>query len=110
MASDSKAAEDAGAIPSEAPQIEPTEPVTSNPRSSTLQKDTPKVESTNEVNKQFKVPRTVNYVFLSKDRKQVEFIPARDLKKVALKWESKGRGYELFELTPKQSSVKIDIQ
>lgn len=107
-ASASLEAKEADAIPDSAPQIEEQEPVVNDPEPRRVQQSD--LEALYESNKPKKIPRYVDYVFISKDRKQYEFISERDLKKTALKWESEGKKYELYELQSKKSSVKIDIE
>ena len=55
-----------------------------------------------------KIPRTPTYVFVSKDRTRVEFCNSKEVKKLALKWEQ-GGSYDVYELSPKQFDVKVDI-
>lgn len=55
-----------------------------------------------------KIPRTPTYVFVSKDRTQAEFCNSKEVKKLAMKWEQRGK-YDVFELNPKQFDVKVDI-
>lgn len=55
------------------------------------------------------VPRTPAFVFVSKDRKTVEFCTKKDLKRKALQWETTGKTYDMFELLPKKVSAKIEF-
>lgn len=104
-------AKEADAIPDSAPEIAEDNPREVQPRGKErgvqLSND---LQPLFDANKPKKIPRYVDYVFISKDRKQYEFISERDLKKIALKWESEGKKYELYQLTSKKSSVKVDIE
>lgn len=56
------------------------------------------------------VPRTPAFVFISKDRSHVEFCTKKDIKKVALQWETTGKSYNLYELHSKQVTAKIEFE
>lgn len=57
-----------------------------------------------------KLPRTLSYVIVSKDRTKHEFCNTKELKKLVLKWETSGKPYEVFELQSKQITARVDIQ
>lgn len=127
--SDSKAAEIAGAIPNGPPKLEdPNPPKTDPARQPIKREDYTLPELLDEPKERriqakpvdhddhsvhvggTRIPRKIDYVLVSKDRKKTEFIQEKDLKKVVLRWESGNQNYELFELQPKKSSVNIDIE
>lgn len=57
-----------------------------------------------------KLPRTLAFVIVSKDRKRHEFVNKKQLKKAVFQWETRNAPYEVFELTPKAVQAKVDIQ
>lgn len=105
QASVSLDAKEAGAIPEEAPVLQEQAPPPRQPVENKVSSDDVKENAA-----KLKIPRTVDYVFIAKNRREAEFVSSRDFKKVALKWESAGKNYELYQLNQKKSSVKIDIE
>lgn len=55
------------------------------------------------------IPRTPNFVLITKDRKDFRFVTQKDLKKVVLEFEAREKKYDVYQLTPKQASVKVDF-
>lgn len=108
-ASDSKKAKDAGAIPAEAPKIEP-------PQSDPMKVDRGiKIDEKRPIArlepKKDSIPRTPSYVLISKNRKhtEVEFATLKTLKGTILKWQSEDKGYDIYELQKKSVQVKVAI-
>lgn len=56
-----------------------------------------------------RLPRTLAYVIVSKDRTRHEFVNKKQLKKAVLQWETREKPYEVFELSPKSVQAKVDI-
>lgn len=56
-----------------------------------------------------RVPRTPNYVLVSKDRTRTEFTTSKDIKRVVLRWQYEDVKFDVFELQAKQVSAKVDI-
>lgn len=56
-----------------------------------------------------RLPRTLSYVVVTKDRSDFEFTTSKGLKRVIFEWETSNKRYELFELTPKKVSANVDI-
>lgn len=106
---DSLDAKQAGAIPDAPPEnVEkfkpiPTEEVVPPP----LPEHSPSKNI--DVTGTLSVPRTPAFVFVSKDRKTVQFCTKKDLKKTALQWETLGKRYDMFELQAKKVSAKIEF-
>ena len=112
-ASAAEAAEKAGEIPTSSPEtlaaaVEP-ETTVAEPGSS-MQEARKRwgVPAKVPIQASTKLPRTLSYVFVSKDRTKSEFCNSKEVKKVALRWEQEGP-YEVFELTPKQFDVQLKI-
>ena len=55
------------------------------------------------------IPRTPKYVFISKTRKHVEYSTEKDVKSVAMRWESNGLNYDVYELAVKKFDIKVEI-
>lgn len=113
--SDSDAAVEAGAIPNEAPTLDDPNPEATDPFASTGEgaeaESSPSLPTgpPDIVHSTSKFPRTPGYIFISKDRERFEIVGKRDFRKAAL-WWAQGEKYDLFELLPKKSSVKIDVE
>lgn len=98
-ASQSIAAQDAGAIPDKPPELQDPNP------EPTVK---PKPESTAQAIS--KIPRSPVYVAITKDRQQAEFCTKRDLKKLILGLEAQGLSYDVFELTARKAEAKVHIE
>ena len=103
-ASDSIAAKEQGAIPDGPPDITP-EPA---PEKKPI---TPYVglKKAGEPLPIGKIPRTPSFVLVSKDRTKTEFATKKSLRQLVLKWEYESISFDVFELTPKAVSTKVDI-
>lgn len=69
----------------------------------TSQEDSPRVE------RRVGIPRSPDFVLVTKDRKDYRFVTKKDLKKVVLEFESREKKYDVYQLTAKQASVKVDF-
>lgn len=107
VAGDSIDAQAAGAIPDGPPNLPPVpeydEPMPAPDE--VIIEEAPKVQQ--EVDR--KIPRIPSYVFISKDRLTTEFSTKKSFRKTLLKWETSTEKFDVFELTPKSFSIKIDI-
>lgn len=112
--SQAKAAEKAGAIPDKAPEpIQATVPTeaASNPR------EVPKSSEPEKTSKQEqqksstpRIPREPAFVFISRDRKEVEFVTEKELVARTLNWQSRNKNYDLYQLNEKKSTVKVTFE
>lgn len=107
---DSSRAVEAGEIPDEPPTLQP-EPVHDQVESPSIRKEVrPNLPTRTEARVDKKLPRTLSYVVVSKDRSDYTFTTKKGLKQVIFQWETDGKKYEVFELTPKAVTAKVDIQ
>lgn len=58
----------------------------------------------------FNLPRTLKYLLVTKDRKNHEFSNEKAFNKTVMRWEASGRGYEVYQLTPKKVEAKVVIE
>lgn len=108
--SDSKAAEEAGAIPNGPPKLQESV-LPKTPRSESQGKETqPSVNVSENRSTELSIPRTPSYVFISKKRDAVEFCNKKDLKRVAVKWQYENIPHDVFELSAKLIRAKIEIE
>lgn len=118
-ASQAQGAVEAGALPSEPiPDDVPlSEPIRRNTPTEGESKDDQRAQdplqngSRARKDKLHKpIPRSPNYVFISKDRSQMEFCTEKNVVTTTLRWKSQDINFDLFELTAKTSTVKVNIQ
>lgn len=113
-AADSLEAKNAGVIPDGPPELDNTEPeADSAPGDNQGDLGTPEtgwVSTGGHSRHPVTIPLRPSFVLVSKDRTQSEFAGKKDVKSVILRWEYEGRKYNLFELIPKKSSTKVELQ
>lgn len=112
-AADSIAAVEAGEVPDGPPKLQPTP--TPPPPSRDGDRSPAAHPSGHEsgaasIQRGIQAPRTLRYLVVAKDRSTYEFANAKQLKGVVFQWEAKGASYEVFELSPKEVTAKVDIK
>lgn len=104
-ASDSQAAVEQGTIPDGIPDV-----VESTAIEEFLSKPVKVFPESIQAPTNTKLPRTLHYVIVSRDRTEYEFSNSRDVKKRVLQWSASSKSFEVFELIPKAVSAKIEIE
>lgn len=114
---DSLAAEEAGAIPTSSAETlaSADEPLREHTSTNELQAAQPRIDVRDERAAYAspmvqKIPKSPAYVFISKRRDRVEYATEKDVKAVALRWESEGPNYDVFALAPKKFEVTLEIE
>lgn len=97
----SLAAVEANAIPDKPIELD-------DPIAEPLEPEVPVIRATTTAHST-KLPRTLSFVVVSKDRIDFEFTTKKGLKRVIFEWETSNRRYEVFELSPKKVSANVDI-
>lgn len=112
-AADSIAAKEAGAIPDEPPEINHAQGAEIQPEVDSRDSgptETGWAPAGGPSRSSIAIPKRPTFVLVSKDRTQSEFAGAKTVKSIILRWEYEGRKFDLFELTPKKASTRVDLE
>lgn len=112
-ASDSTAAQEQGTIPDGLPELQAAPDPAANPRTvvdkEVVSQDHPTKGPTEYASEAAKLPRTITHLIIAKDRYGYDFCNKKNLNAKLLSWSAAGKTFDLYELTPKKVSAKIDI-